>query len=91
MTTTHTPGNWSVHPVHQTPTTRSHFAVMGNAGLFVASRIEQEADARLIAAAPDLLEALQACVDSQECNGYIGTQTLTEANAAIAKALGETS
>ena len=51
-----------------------------------------EADARLMAAAPDLLEALQAMVQWQmdsmsgkETNGYPGTQAM----AAIRKALGD--
>ena len=37
-----------------------------------------------------LLQALERCIDSQECNGYIGVETMTEACAAVAKATGET-
>jgi hypothetical protein len=33
----------------------------------------------------ELLAALGACIDSQDCNGYIGVQTLAEARAVIAK------
>jgi hypothetical protein len=32
----------------------------------------------------DLVSMLDACIDSEECNGYIGVQTLKEAKAALA-------
>lgn len=54
---------------------------------------EQEANARLIAAAPNLLEALQAIVSSlsdQDDEGLIEhAQPMIDARAAIAKATGE--
>lgn len=34
----------------------------------------------------ELVAALERCIDSQECNGYIGVETMREARAALAKA-----
>ena len=50
---------------------------------------ENEANARLIAAAPDLLEALKEMLDNHEdaCTGY-GEGAAEKARAAIAKATG---
>jgi hypothetical protein len=48
----------------------------------------KEADARLIAAAPELLEALKNLLESHY-NGNIITADCTEAEAAISKATGE--
>ena len=50
---------------------------------------QQEANARLIAAAPDLLEALKWMVLRTEEGGYSDGKCLEEARAAIAKATGE--
>lgn len=49
-------------------------------------REEGAANAHLIAAAPELLEALQAIMDS---NYVLPKEVVTLANAAIAKALGQ--
>lgn len=55
---------------------------------------QQEANARLIAAAPELLEALQECVELLEFlspevrGGYSPDGAYAKANSAIAKALG---
>lgn len=80
MSTGHTPGPWRVEKKH------GLWAVHANDGnreyLF-----QHEANARLIAAAPELLVALVALV---ECPDYRGRKTheMTAARAAIAKALG---
>ena len=47
---------------------------------------EWEANAHLIAAAPELLEVLEMCLNSQARNGYIDSDTYEKARAAIAKA-----
>lgn len=53
-----------------------------------ASREEMKANARLIAAAPDLLTALQTMVIGQEM-GHFSADAYAVARAAIAKARGE--
>lgn len=50
----HTPGPWLTHA---TPN-KGCPAITDRNGWFISPRIESEADARLIAAAPELLEAL---------------------------------
>ena len=90
----HTPGPWDVEPKGS-----RHF-VDGADGLTVAyldragvrERSEIEANARLIAAAPELLEALEAVLPDLE--HYVAThgpgpdKRLAAARAAIAKAKG---
>ncbi|OOE15148.1 hypothetical protein BSR09_00660 [Stutzerimonas degradans] len=49
---------------------------------------EQEANVRLIAAAPDLLEALEHCVDSLGSEFALPSECIQQARAAIAKARG---
>ena len=86
----HTPGPWeargySIFEPHKTAMT-----------IAVATQHEPnvKANARLIAAAPELLEALQAFVEWAECvkefAGAAPIATLADARAAIAKATGET-
>lgn len=53
---------------------------------FVRGGTEQYANARLIAAAPELLEALQACIDYGVMTG--DEWVTAKAHAAIAKATG---
>ena len=48
----------------------------------------QEANARLIAAAPELLEALTDCVEHMHWTQPLGEAALKKAKAAIAKATG---
>lgn len=48
---------------------------------------EHDANARLISAAPELLDALQEIVEAQK-GGYLGWSHIDTASAAIAKATG---
>ena len=50
---------------------------------------ENTANANLIAAAPELLEALQAMIESYEHEASMHNRALLQARAAIAKALGQ--
>ena len=89
--TKHTPGPWAIRE------TATHIAVIGanNEALFheYKGNTGVKEDARLIAAAPDLLNALQAIVKSladQDDEGMIEhAQQMIDARAAIAKATGE--
>jgi hypothetical protein len=94
----HTPGPWSVGPwfdnYGEPEIIIEHKADAGNLVIAVAlgGLVGQEANARLIAAAPDLLEALNAMLthmgmDEDEWN----KPTFDQARAAIAKAIGEQS
>lgn len=83
-----TPGPWAVD--------WSDFAVVGKDGKGVADfdygRFDDDEDclnAILIAAAPDLLEALQNMVTAYEYEASIDNPALLAARAAISKALGE--
>lgn len=57
---------------------------------FVAACVDDEHDAQLIAAAPDLLEALQEVLYELSTAREVHDGTIRQADAAIAKALGET-
>lgn len=93
MHTTHTPGpwtarQWSCHAA-TTVTVDDPDCVTGKRTI---ADCESVADARLIAAAPELLAALQAIVKSladQDDEGLIEhAQPMIDARAAIAKATG---
>ena len=96
MTAKHTPGPWAHHntptpfiyvnagglPICQIYTSTAHGQSMG----------EQFANARLIAAAPELLEALQKMLPELRGLSIVSdtaAEMLREAEAAIAKATGE--
>ena len=92
MTTTHTPGPWCVRDL---PTGQRYIGPSSDGGApsvaLVLSRVNVPeerlaADARLVAAAPELLAALQALVDF-----HPGTKNrwTDQACLAIAKATGE--
>lgn len=80
-----TPGEWkyTVRNVNEMMTT-FHGVTIGDTYIEAATRNERE-DARLIAAAPDLLEALQLFLDAQILPEY----HQGVARAAISKALGD--
>ena len=93
MNTQHTPGPWRV-------TTAKVMAENGRAICLIENRKlhegfqESSANARIIAAAPDLLDALQRFVTA--CDAYLPEPThqafcglFASARAAIAKATGE--
>ena len=76
----HTPGPWSVDYQRE--------QVYGSNGSTVVYELNfSKADAQLIAAAPDLLEALTALVLNCDA-GSATVGALTDARAAIAKATG---
>jgi hypothetical protein len=84
--TQHTPGPWFSADTHECPD------VMADGGFLIAKTrgINCEANARLIAAAPDMLAALEAFVGSRKGDGMGWTLDSLEALAreAIAKAKG---
>lgn len=57
----HTPGPWDVRKIDNAPSFRGIFGICAN-GSGNSIREEEEANARLIAAAPELLEALERFV-----------------------------
>jgi hypothetical protein len=72
MTTTHTPGPWHLaeipnHPVFVMAGLQS-ICEIAHPGDFTAPSPDMEANARLIAAAPDLLAALERLVDAVDRN-----------------------
>lgn len=99
MSTQHTPGPWEVCPSNNEIINTDHgrlpFAIRAGYTL-IGALYENEADALLIAAAPELLEALKAMLlHTAELNPMQGydkhdCQAVKQAAAAIAKATGET-
>lgn len=95
MTTKHTSGPWRYEPGRDG---RPPYVIRGTEGGFVVVGMtaeRQEADARLIAAAPDLLLALERITSSYR--SLLARrpvrdvdETLAEVDAALAKARGET-
>jgi len=91
MSAEHTPGPWQVGPEYHN---HSRFSVYHVDFSPVASFVPTEADARLIAAAPDLLAALQECflllqqLGAEGEPGDMPSPTLEKARAAIAHATG---
>jgi hypothetical protein len=77
----HTPGPWEVHPLAPLAVHQPEYECWIP---------QSKADARLIAAAPELLEALQAIVNSAAANqAAVIYPLIDDARAAIAKATGE--
>ena len=90
----HTPGPWwadfdgenTFDGVEIQQVGRLHYVPVANVPVDYTDREEREANARLIAAAPDLLDALEEAV-SQHGHGLVN---LDAARTALAKAKGET-
>ena len=94
----HTRGPWFVgEPVRQVMTPGVGYPIYFNEDLEqVTDYVYQEADARLIAAAPELLEAAEHCrellmrYEINRVNGEeIADEAIAKLNAAIARARGE--
>jgi hypothetical protein len=75
---------WSIHD-NKGRRFEIHFGTYGEC---VAEVVHTEADARLIAAAPDLLAACEELVSMGEPEDEIAARILAKAEAAIAKAKG---
>lgn len=100
MNTTHTPGPWTVdggYIMGGTPTNgeglKTYALYVADCRISSAYRIheEQQANARLIAAAPDLLAALQGCIKVMQCADELSSNArfwIEEATATINKAKG---
>ena len=94
MQTQHTPGPWAYivpdgHVVRH-PQIYSDFGPIANATWLGENKLDQlNSNARLIAAAPDLLEALEEIVSAADGDGWNQLDAdLRKARAAIAKATG---
>ena len=83
--TTFTPGPWTKHRRSYADVWR----IRGKDKVLIADDLFLEADANLIAAAPDLLAALKGMLDQPETNAAYDTM-MQRAQAAIAKAEGRT-
>lgn len=101
MTTKHTPGNWTVgktggtvvsdQPLPDYTLNGGHDHVDYYGGHLIAESIWRTEDARLIAAAPELLEALEWALRAMEARNPLWAEgeRFIAARAAIAKAKGE--
>lgn len=88
MTTKHTPGPWRFNPVGEVRGADWNVVICdtyGNGDDDVA-----DADARLIAAAPDLLAACEMALLDMRYYATVHGESITAIEAAIAKAKGET-
>ena len=89
-----TPGAWAVNPKAATNVEAGRRGVAACGGYFDntsdgAYAVENEASAHLIAAAPDLYEALESLVDEVTNHGEADGAILDSARAALTKARGE--
>lgn len=85
-----TPGPWVVNEIgqHWNNKVLTHLEItFGEDGECICDTVYQREDANLIAAAPELLEALQFIIN--DCSRMIPKCAEDKANAAINKALGE--
>jgi hypothetical protein len=94
MNTQHTPGPWRYERANPSPTTGEHLIAGAKNGYLAEIRDcgsgDVFANARLIAAAPDLLElARQIVLAADQNEGDIPADIVSGARAAIAKATGE--
>ena len=94
----HTPGPWATDQKEHDEPHQNIRVQAGKRGICLVwmddapvrdYNAEQRANARLIAAAPDLLEALKAMLTNWEEDSAYGSDAADKARAAIAKAGGE--
>ena len=91
MNTTHTPGSWTYKRIaggYDVVRGQQLIAACGGAGDYACE--QAEANARLIAPAPDLLDALKAVVSCWGVKAIGMDDFIEDARAAIAKAEGIT-
>jgi hypothetical protein len=94
---THTPGPWHIESMAHVRTTGTKVLYdEGTVGAFFGYGVESAANARLIAAAPDLLAALEFITRSAKMEGphgiclyAIGDRAMANARAALARAKGQ--
>jgi hypothetical protein len=88
----HTPGPWHLHPTGR-PNVLGLWTVFHGPGESCHNQICQaeEADARLIAAAPDLLAACQAILETLDMGTWLtgGMHSVVAMRSAVARATGE--
>lgn len=87
----HTPGPWVMIGGSIVTDWKygEHLWVCSVYGALVRSKHEANANADLIATAPELLEALETIIDRGDVDSIFQKQTLAQARAAIAKARGQ--
>lgn len=97
----HTPGPWDIQPAtlgFRTPCAddaKDQMIVAGLMcvgviwdGVFEKVKAEQEANARLIAAAPDLLAICEKILDEDDKDSFVDRELWEELQATVAKAKG---
>ena len=99
--TKHTPGPWRISGGSATTVQADYRAINSEGGVLIARALgypnsgyfpsddEATANARLIAAAPELLESLERCFNIMNNGGTWSIEDQAAARAAIAKAKGE--
>ena len=86
-----TPGPWHLHDMESNTVCGSDHLAIADCNASSRAQLENEDNARLIASAPDLYEALDNCVNGLGCQpGYVNTLALQRAKQALASARGET-
>ncbi|MFA5379870.1 MAG: hypothetical protein WC455_29190 [Dehalococcoidia bacterium] len=91
MESKHTPGPWGIdiNSVGEYLISAGPIGTPVDYLAVITNRKRSKANARLIAAAPELLEALAFCVEALEVEAPIYRDHIAQARAAIAKAKGE--
>lgn len=91
MNAKHTPGSWHVGEGNPTIVYDAAGWAVGNAHVFHGRHApgEAEANALVMAAAPDLLEALESAIAYAEDGTSLSDRELNEMRAAVRKARGQ--